>query len=382
LTTRHSPSKPHGMNPFYSKARFVFAYLTFCWFMAMPSLSGQSEVKMEVQLYDVRPIGETLQAILLPAFKDFLAEGQAVPGLSISGPQGQTFIIESTSHLSESAVWSQLSKTHLTRNPSLILDFDGAGATSRFYRARKETIAPDLTKFSWIPPGTFNMGSPPDEQDRDTDENPLTTVTLTRGFWMGKNEVTQGEFLELFEENPSRFKLGLNHPVDNTSWDIAMLYCERLTQREASAGRLPEGYVYRLPTEAEWEYACRAGTSTRYSFGDDPDFLLFDDYAWHLDNTGGRTHPVGEKLPNPWGLHGLHGSVYEWCLGWHVTYPGGHVTDYISAPDSNHVLRGGAWSDRPRNGRAAERHWFGIDLNFGNVGFRVILADPYPLEDQ
>ena len=337
---------------------------------------------MDVQLYDVRPIGETLQAILLPAFKNFLAEGQAVPGVSISGPKGQTFIIESTSQLGDSAHWSQLSKVQLSGIPSFALDFEGAGASSRFYRARKVILTPDLTRFSWIPPGTFNMGSPAHEQDRDTDENPLTTVTLTRGFWMGKHEVTQGEFLELFEENPSRFKLGLNHPVDNTSWDVAMLYCERLTQREAKAGRLPEGYVYRLPTEAEWEYACRAGTNTRYSFGDDPDFSLFEDYAWHKENSGGRTHPVGEKLPNPWGLHGLHGSVYEWCLGWHVTYPGGHVTDYTSAPDKNRVLRGGAWSDRPRNGRAAERHWFGIDLNFGNVGFRVILADPYPLEDQ
>jgi formylglycine-generating enzyme required for sulfatase activity len=92
---------------------------------------------------------------------------------------------------------------------------------------------------------------------------------------------------------------------------------------------------------------------------------------------------VGEKLPNPWGLHGLHGSVYEWCLGWHVFYPGGHVTITRQCPRKKSCLRGGAWSDRPRNGRAAERHWFGINLEFGNVGFRVVLADPYPLlEDQ
>lgn len=355
-------------------------YSTAATLLVGMSLQAQTDIRMDVQLYDVRPIGEALQAILLPAFKTFLAEGQAVPGLTVSGPSGQTWQIDVSSDLGDSASWKSLSRIHFSGNLSFLLDFEGAGEKSRYYRVRKAVLTPDLTRFVWIEPGTFNMGSPPQEQDRDTDENPLTTVTLTRGFWMGKYEVTQGEFLELFEENPSRFKLGLDHPVDNTSWDMAMLYCERLTQREAQAGRLPEGFVYRLPTEAEWEYACRAGTSTRYSFGDDPRFELFDDYAWHLENSGGRTHPVDSKLPNRWGLHGLHGGVYEWCLGWHVFYPGGHVTDYISPPGSNHVLRGGAWSDRPKNGRAAERHWFGINLEFGNVGFRVILADPYPLE--
>ena len=337
---------------------------------------------MAVQLYDVRPIGEILQAILLPAFKNFLAEGETVPGLSLSGPEGQTYIIETTSELGKSARWSKLSEIEFTDHSSFTLDFEGAGNSVRFYRARKVIEAPDLRRFSWIPPGTFTMGSPLNEQNRDTDEKPLTIVTLTRGFWMGRYEVTQGEYLELFEENPSRFKLGLDYPVENTNWDIAMLYCERLTQREAEAGRLPEDFIYRLPTEAEWEYACRAGTTTRYSFGNDSDFELFDDYAWHLGNSEGRTHPVDEKLPNPWGLHGLHGSVYEWCLGWHVYYPGGHVTNYVSAHGKDHVLRGGAWSDRPKNGRAAERHWFGINLEYGNVGFRVVLAHPYPLLNQ
>ena len=343
---------------------------------------GQVEVKMDVRLYDVRPIGDSLQAILLPAFKNFLDEDQPVPGLTISGPKGQSYLIESTSELGTSAAWKQLSEVELSSTPSFTLDFEGAGSSSRFYRVRKLPVTPNLDKFAWIPPGTFTMGSPPHEQDRDTDENPLTIVTLTRGFWMGKHEITQGEYLDLIQDNPSRFKLGENFPVENTSWEMAMHYCQVLTERESKAGRLPEGLVYRLPTEAEWEYACRAGTSTRYSFGNDPDFSLFDDYAWHLANSGGRTHSVDEKLPNPWGLHGLHGSVYEWCLGWHVFYPGGQVTDFISAPGSNHVLRGGAWSDRPKNGRAAERHWFGINLEFGNVGFRVILAHPYALEAQ
>jgi formylglycine-generating enzyme required for sulfatase activity len=98
-----------------------------------------------------------------------------------------------------------------------------------------------------------------------------------------------------------------------------------------------------------------------------------------LNNSNNQTHDVGTKLPNPWGIYGLHGGVYEWCLGWHVFYPGGSVTDYISPPGQDHVLRGGAWSDFPMNGRAAERHWFGLNLSYGNIGFRVILADPYAL---
>ena len=141
---------------------------------------------MAVQLYDVRPIGEILQAILLPAFKNFLAEGETVPGLSLSGPEGQTYIIETTSELGKSARWSKLSEIEFTDHSSFTLDFEGAGNSVRFYRARKVIEAPDLRRFSWIAPGTFTLGSPPDEQNRDTDEKPLTIVTLTRGFWMGR----------------------------------------------------------------------------------------------------------------------------------------------------------------------------------------------------
>ena len=363
-------------------ARLILVCLVTFYSSKAQTATATSTLKIDVKLYDVRPIGSTLQAVLLPAYKSLLAEGQSVPGLLISGPKGSKYIIESKSSLGSASRWKPLSTVELRGNPSLTLDFEGSGSNSRFYRARQVISGPNLEQFVWIPPGTFTMGSPPHEQDRDTDENPITTVRLTRGFWMGRNEVTQGEYVDLMQENPSRFKFGSDHPVENTSWEMAMRYCERLTERESRAGRLPEGFVYRLPTEAEWEYACRAGTTTRYSFGEDRNFSLFDDHAWHLDNSGGRTHPVGEKLPNPWGLYGMHGSVYEWCLGYHVFYPGGHVTDYISPEGKDRVLRGGAWSDRPKNGRAAERHWFGINLEFGNVGFRVVLAHPYPLEAQ
>jgi formylglycine-generating enzyme required for sulfatase activity len=347
-------------------------------------MRSQDYLQVHIQFYDVRPIGESLQAVLMPGFGDILEKADKIPALTLRGPKGRRYTIETSSTIGPEARWKPLTTVTLGTTPSLALDIEGKGAKARFFRTRlipeKPPIGnPNPERLVWIPAGTFIMGSPPDEQNRDTDEQPLTQVTFTKGFWMDKFEVTQKDYVEIMGSNPSRFKPGENRPVDNVTWSWAMEYCEKLTQREQAAGRLPEGFVYRLPTEAEWEYACRAGTTTRYSHGNDPEFKLFNDYAWHLNNSNNQTHDVGTKLPNPWGIYGLHGGVYEWCLGWHVFYPGGSVTDYISPPGQDHVLRGGAWSDLPMNGRAAERHWFGLNLSYGNIGFRVILADPYAL---
>ena len=112
--------------------------------------------------------------------------------------------------------------------------------------------------------------------------------------------------------------------METVSWYDATNYCGELTERERAAGRIATNSVYRLPTEAEWEYACRAGTSTRFSYGDDPGYTNLTNYAWYGDNSGGTTHPVGQKLPNPWGLYDMHGNVWEWCQDWWSdTYPGG-----------------------------------------------------------
>ena len=125
-------------------------------------------------------------------------------------------------------------------------------------------------KFVWVDPGSFTMGSPMEEPGRLPNEGPQTTVRFTRGFWMGMYEVTQSQYSEVMGENPSEFE-GARHPVDSVTWREAKLYCEMLTSLEKSAGRLPEGYVYRLPTEPEWEYAARSGTNTAFSFGDKAD---------------------------------------------------------------------------------------------------------------
>src|SRR5207248_1599158 len=143
----------------------------------------------------------------------------------------------------------------------------------------------------FIPPGTFRMGSPTNGVDHFVDEDPQTAVTISRGLWMGKYEVTQAEYLAVMGSNPSYFTGDNNRPVAGVSWYDATSYCATLTQSERAAGRIPTNCIYRLPTEAEWEYACRAWTSTRFSYGDDPVYTNLTNYAWYADNT---THPVGQ----------------------------------------------------------------------------------------
>jgi formylglycine-generating enzyme required for sulfatase activity len=226
---------------------------------------------------------------------------------------------------------------------------------------------PGITLVS-IPAGTFMMGSAADEEDRGDDEGPQTRVTLTRNFFLGATDVTQGQYEELMGMNPSDFKaVGKNAPVDSVSWDNAMAFCKKLTARERAAGRLPPGYAFTLPTEAQWEYACRAGTTTPYA-GDPAEM------AWYGDNSGGKTHPVGTKRPNALGLYDMSGNVYQWCLDWYGKYPGGAVKDWAGpATGHAHVLRGGAWYYEEAYCRSAYRDF---DPGFiGNIlGFRVALV--------
>jgi formylglycine-generating enzyme required for sulfatase activity len=250
-------------------------------------------------------------------------------------------------------------------------------------------------RFVWIPPGSFVMGSPTNEVDRGAnegprlDESPQTAVTISRGFWMGKYEVTQGEYLSLMNSNPSYFSTNnnysqdLNRPVEQVSWYDATNYCGQLTQRERTAGRIATNAVYRLPTEAEWEYACRAGTSTRFSYGDDPGYTNLTNYAWYSDNSGFMTHPVGQKLPNPWGLYDMHGNVWEFCQDWSATYPGGIAIDPQGpATGSFRVDRGGAWGWGYNFGagscRSARRDDTLPQDWFQNLGFRVVFAPGQP----
>jgi formylglycine-generating enzyme required for sulfatase activity len=218
-----------------------------------------------------------------------------------------------------------------------------------------------------IAAGTFTMGSPASEQGRFDDEGPQPRVTLSKGYWLGKTEVTQREWQAVMGNTPSNFK-GDNLPVEQVSWTEAMEFCRKLTERERAAGRLPEGYAYTLPTEAQWEYACRAGTSGDYAGN-------LDEMGWYGQNSGNKTHPVGQKKANGWGLHDMHGNVWEWCADWYGNYPGGSVTDPKGpVSGSGRVNRGGGWVYSAQDCRSAVRGRSGPGNRSKNLGFRLALA--------
>jgi formylglycine-generating enzyme required for sulfatase activity len=200
------------------------------------------------------------------------------------------------------------------------------------------------------------------------------TVTLTREFWLGRYEVTQAEYDSLIGTNRSYFKEdAAQRPVEKVSHVEATGYCVQLTARERGAGRLPPSYAYRLPTEAEWEYACRAGTTNFFSF-DDPSKA--DQYAWTMENSEGKTHPVGQKLPNPWGLFDMHGNVWEWCSDWFAKYPPGDLRDPLGPPTGKHkVFRGGGWNNEIQFARCANRFVMAPTNGIHFVGFRVALSE-------
>jgi formylglycine-generating enzyme required for sulfatase activity len=194
-------------------------------------------------------------------------------------------------------------------------------------------------KLVLIRPGKFMMGSPDSEQGRGPKEGPQHEVTISKPFYMGVTEVTQAQYEVVMGTNPSRFQGPMN-PVEKVSREDAMAFCRKLSEKT--------GKTVRLPTEAEWEYACRAGTKTRYSFGDSDRTL--GDYAWYKGNSEDKPHPVGRKKPNAWGLYDMHGNVWEWCAGWYGNYSGGASTDPQGLGSVGDIwFRGGSWDDNDTN---------------------------------
>ncbi len=219
-------------------------------------------------------------------------------------------------------------------------------------------------EFKLIPAGKFIMGDVRGEDGWTPYE-----VTLTKPFKMGIHEVTQAQYEQVMGVNPSEFK-GANNPVENVSWDDAVVFCRRLSELPAEKAA---GNVFRLPTEAEWEYACRAGTTTKYSFGDDESD--FGEYAWYGDKYGDKHYPVGSKQPNAWGLYDMHGNVWEWCQDLYGDYPSGTVTDPTGAASGSfRVLRGGCWISSVENCRSAYRGRSNPSLRYYDRGFRVYLS--------
>jgi formylglycine-generating enzyme required for sulfatase activity len=304
-------------------------------------------------------------------------ELQLYAGLTITGAIGAVYSVEYVTDLGQTnatSAWRCLEFLQLSASPYFWADKSAPSKGRRFYRA-VEFAAP--TNLVFITPGTFRMGRPTNEVDRYENEGPQTAVTISRGFWMGSYEVTQEEYLAVTGIKPS-FPRESNSPVGPVSWEAATNYCDQLTQRERATGRITTNSVYRLPTEAEWEYACRAWTSTRYSYGDDPSNTSLANYGWYEDNSSHSTHPVGQKLPNPWGLYDMHGGLWEWCQDWYGPYSGGSVID-PQGPSAGtyHVFRGGSWGCEPPECRSASRD-FNPEGNTGYVGFRVVLASGPP----
>jgi formylglycine-generating enzyme required for sulfatase activity len=217
-----------------------------------------------------------------------------------------------------------------------------------------------------VPAGEFKMGS-----KESKSETPIHTVRMD-GFEIGALPVTQAQYEAIMRENPSRFK-GLDNPVEMVSWDKAMEFCAELSKKT--------GREFALPSESQWEYACRAGSDKRYFFGDEEDKL--GEYAWHSDNSGGGTHPVGRKRPNDWGLYDTHGNVWEWCLDrYHRSYEDAPEdgSAWEQGEGMERVVRGGGWSFPPESCRSAFRGADPHDSRLDDLGFRVVAVPAVEVE--
>ena len=247
-------------------------------------------------------------------------------------------------------------------------------AQAKPQEAGKVAAAPEKThtnsigmEFVLIAAGTFQMGCSSEAEDCAGDEKPRHEVTISKPYYLGKHEVTQAQWEAVMGSNPSKFK-GANRPVENVTWLDAQAFIKKLNAKEGH-GR------YRLPTEAEWEYAARAGSTTAYGFGDDVGQL--GEYAWYQDNVGRETHPVGGKRANAWGLHDMHGNVGELVHDWYgKSYASAAAVTDPQGPGAGEgrVLRGGSWFSGARRVRSAMRGRLAPDKRLDNVGFRLALT--------
>jgi formylglycine-generating enzyme required for sulfatase activity len=330
----------------------------------------------------------------------------AIPLQLESGTNGMTLVLAPIPAAGTLFVFTAPDLETLVREPSVILQtntplagelrlsvpLDGSNAPAAFFSAAHWSNAPVLPVLVDIPAGRFLMGSPPTELGRFGWEGPQTYVTFTSSFKMGKYEITQAEYKALMTNNPSYFSGVTNRPVEQVSWSNAMAYCRLLTESQRQAGCLPGNLTYRLPTEAEWEYACRAGTTNAFHYGPDlrsgmanfDGFYEYDSLLGEVYNPNGvhwwKTVPVGSYAPNAWGLYDLHGSVWEWCLDWWSPgLAGGSVTNPPGpATGTDRVMRGGCWYNDGRFCRSAYRLGNPPATSDNAIGFRVVLVPTQP----
>jgi len=310
--------------------------------------------------------------VVLPVPLAFSTPANSRLSLIFPSSVGQTYLAYSSDDLKD---WFVMGDLIQGTGATITIDTPSFNNSKAFFAVESLDLTP-LPNMVRIKSGRFRMGSPPEEKDRDLDEDPLTEVVFPTSFWMGKYEVTQSAYERVMGVNPSWFKGDSDRPVEQVSWQDALFFCAILTETERAAGRLTPSFAYRLPTEAEFEYVCRAGTTTRFSHGEDIDFQQLGEYAWFDGNSGNMSHRVGEKLPNPFGLYDMHGNVWEWCLD---LYGSGYAGGTITAPSgpatgTARVFRGGGWDYVAASCRSAYRNNVNPTRRLNYVGFRLVLA--------
>jgi len=339
-----------------------------------------------------------LAAGILYGLIDFRAQAQSQPLLSmqvtgsvvrlnLTADIGSPCLVQYATNLNGS--WSTLTNLTCLGNPATVVDTQST-TRGRFYRA----VIPIQTNVVWIPAGTFTMGSPTNESQRGPNSETQHSVTLTKGFFMGSYTVTQGAYRSLMNTNPSYFNtnhgftLDLNRPVEQVSWADATNYCALLTTQERNAGRIFTNWVYRLPTEAEWEYACRAGTTTPFYYGTNLTSGLANfngQYAYYSGQVEPTNNPTGIFLnrpvavggypPNPKGVYDMAGNIWEWCQDWYGSFTSTGVTDPQGpASGTQRVFRGGTFNSTGAGCRSANRDKTNPALGANTIGFRIVLA--------
>ncbi len=343
------------------------------------------------------PLANSSRAALAPglALQVTNSYGAFQTILTVTGLTGLNCTLQYTSDLADTNSWQSMTNFHISTGTNVIYD-SPTPSGSRFYRVA--ATYPNPPEVVSIAPGTFTMGCPMNEPGTFQGYEDQHTVTLTQGFYMGKYLVTAAEYQAILGTNIYGYSTNLTQPMTLISWSAAADYCAYLTQIERAAGKIPTNWSYRLPTESEWEYACRAGTTTIFYLGNilhggDVNFDSHHEYNPAPQNYNGdvtvtnaigyvgAATPVGSYAPNPWGLYDMCGNVYEWCQDWFAAYPTGSVVNPQGPGDndfhySSKILRGGSFNDYGRSCRSGARGGYDPTHFGGTIGFRVVLAPP------
>jgi len=328
--------------------------------------------------YSFRSLADqSAEATLQYVLDSGISSIELIPRIKVNAQVGETVEIFYSETL-EDGDWNFLARTEVTEDPFYFYD-ESRAQGKRFYRVGENPPA-GPPGYVWIPPGEFMMGSPESEEGRDNDEH-LHPVRITYGFWMKETEVTQGEFEPVV--GYSRYwSKGFWKPVSKMTFDEAMEYCQILTERSQNKGEIPLNYEYRLPTEAEWEYACRAGTQTAFWYGDEYDLSKS---TVHI----GNIHEVKRSHPNFFGLYEMHGNVSELVMDKHANYFFGILNDPVYVDTTSWISRsfrgGDSYENHDKerqNSRSARRGAFIHPSGMETVGFRTVISKKFDLLNQ